>query len=181
MTFEIHTQTSAPEASKSQLDDSLKAFGMLPNLHGVMAEAPNVLKAYKLLHDLFQDTSFDNEELTVIWQTINVEHQCLYCVPAHTGIAKMMNIDDSITDALRNSTPLPTQKLQVLHDTTLALIRERGRPNQSVISSFYQAGYQNRQLLEIILGISQKVMSNYINHLADTPVDEAFEAFSWSK
>jgi alkylhydroperoxidase family enzyme len=181
MKFTLHTQETAPVASKAQLDASLKAFGMVPNLHAVMAEAPNVLQAYKMLHDLFQDSSFNNDELTVIWQTINVEHECLYCVPAHTGIAKMMQVDDAITDALRNGTTLPTEKLQILRETTLALVRERGKPAQSVISTFHQAGYENRQLLEIILGISQKVMSNYINHLADTPVDKAFDAFIWSK
>jgi len=181
MSFTLYTQESAPLASKAQLDDSLKSWGMIPNLHAVMAESPNVLKAYKLLHDLFQDTSFTNEELTVIWQTINVESGCLYCVPAHTGIAKMMNIDDAITNALRDGKELPNKKLQILHETTLALVRDRGRPDKAVITEFYQAGYKNRQLLEIVLGISQKVMSNYINHLAETPLDEAFETFVWSK
>jgi len=181
MNFTLHNQDSAPTASKALLDDSLKSFGMIPGLHAVMAEAPNVLKAYKLLHDLFQNTSFTNDELTVIWQTINVEHECHYCVPAHTGIAKMMGVDDAITDALRERSQLPTEKLQVLHETTLALVRDRGVPQQLVITSFYQAGYNNQQLLEIVLGISQKVMSNYINHLADTPVDKAFEEFIWSK
>jgi len=177
MSFTLHTQESAPIESKKQLDESFKSWGMVPNLHAVMAEAPNVLKAYKLLHDLFQDTSFNNEELTVIWQTINVENECHYCVPAHTGIAKMMNVDDNIIDALREGRPLPNAKLQVLKETTLALLRDRGRPDPKVISSFYQAGYENRQLLEIVLGISQKIMSNYINHLAETPVDKAFEVF----
>lgn len=181
MKFTIHTQESAPSASKALLDGSLKDFGMIPNLHGVMAEAPNVLKAYKLLHGFFKDTSFNNDELTVIWQTINVENECSYCVPAHTGIAKMMGVDDAITDALRQRSQLPTKKLQALHETTLALVKDRGQPEQSVIDKFYQAGYENRQLLEIVLGISQKVMSNYINHLAKTPVDKAFEEFRWSK
>jgi alkylhydroperoxidase family enzyme len=89
----------------------------------------------------------------------------------------MMKVDDAIIDALREHTTLPTKKLQVLHETTLALLRDRGRPGQSIISAFYEAGYKNRQLLEIVLGISQKVMSNYINHLAATPVDKAFEQF----
>jgi alkylhydroperoxidase family enzyme len=181
MTFKLHTKETAPADSQPLLDSSLKAFGMIPNLHAVMAEAPNVLEAYQLLHGLFQNTSFNNEELTVIWQTINVEHECHYCVPAHTGIAHMMKVDNAITDALRNKTELPTRTLQVLHETTLALVRDRGRPNQSVLLSFYEVGYENRQLLEIVLGISQKVMSNYINHLSETPVDKAFEEFVWSK
>jgi NADH:ubiquinone oxidoreductase subunit F (NADH-binding) len=44
--------------------------------------------------------------LTVVWQSINVEHACHYCVPAHTGIAAMMKVDEAITEALRNETAL---------------------------------------------------------------------------
>ncbi len=181
MTFKLHTQETAPADSKPLLDNSINAFAMIPNLHAVMAEAPKVLEAYQLLHGLFQNTSFNNDELTVIWQTINVEHECHYCVPAHTGIANMMKVDGAITDALRNRTELPSQKLQILHETTLALIQDRGRPSDAILSAFYDVGYENRQLLEIVLGISQKVMSNYINHLSETPVDKAFESFIWSK
>jgi len=179
MNFTLYTPESAPKESKVMLEASQQAWGMIPNLHGIMAEAPNVLLGYKLLHDLFQETSFNNDELTVVWLTINVENQCLYCVPAHTAIAKSMQVDEAIIDALRNVTELPTHKLQVLHETTLALLRDKGKPDESVLATFYEAGYKNQQLLEIVLGISQKIMSNYINHLAKTPVDKAFAAFSW--
>ncbi|UTW12876.1 carboxymuconolactone decarboxylase family protein [Marinobacterium rhizophilum] len=179
--FTLHTLESAPADSKPLLENSLKSFGMIPNLHAVMAEAPGLLEGYQLLHGFFQNTSFDNEELTVVWQTINVEHECHYCVPAHTGIAHMMKVDPALTDALRNRTAMPTEKLQVLHDTTLAMVRSRGRLSEAEMAAFFAAGYAQRQLLEIILGLSQKVMSNYVNHIASTPVDPAFEQFAWEK
>jgi hypothetical protein len=55
--------------------------------------------AYQQLHELFVNSSFNEEELTVVWQSINVEHACHYCVPAHTGIAAMMKVDEAITEA----------------------------------------------------------------------------------
>ena len=176
--FTIHTMTSAPEASIPLLEDSVATFGMIPNLHGIMAESPTVLLSYKFLHTQAQNTSFTPEELTVVWQTGNVEHGCHYCVPAHTGIAKSMKVDDSITEALRNKTPLP-EKLEVLRDTTKAILLDRGNPPAARLDAFFTAGYSKRQLLEIILVLSQKVMSNYINHLADTPVDKAFAKYEW--
>lgn len=179
-TFKFHTIESAPQESRALLEDSKKSFQMIPNLHALMAESPPTLKAYKILHDLFQQSSFDAEELTVVWQTINVEHECHYCVPAHTGIAHMMKVDGAITDALRNRKTLPKKSLQVLHLTTLALVRNRGRLSKDELASFYSAGYENRQLMEIVLGLSQKVISNYLNHLAETPVDPAFKKFEWS-
>lgn len=180
-TLQIHSIETAPEASKSQLEASVKSFGMLPNLHGVLSEAPELLEAYKMLHDLFQQSSFNNEELTVVWQTINVEHECHYCVPAHTGIAHMMKVDPALTEALRNDETLPDAKLQVLKETTLSIVRNRGNISGAEIEAFYAAGYTQRQLLEIILGLSQKVISNYTNHIAKTPVDDAFQKFAWEK
>jgi alkylhydroperoxidase family enzyme len=180
MSFKLHTTATAPAGSQPLLDNSLKSFGMIPNLHAVMAESPQLLKAYQQLHSLFQQSSFDAQEQTVIWQTINVEHQCHYCVPAHTAVADMMNVDDNITAALRDGTALPTAKLQQLQQTTLALGRNRGKLSGAELDAFFAAGYENHHLLDIILGISQKVMSNYINHVAETPLDDAFKPFIWT-
>lgn len=180
-TFTLQTLESAPQQSKSLLQNSLKTFGRIPGLHSVMAESPALLEGYQLLHKLFQDTSFDAAELTVVWQTINVEHECHYCVPAHTGIAHMMKVDPILIEALRNETAMPNEKLQSLHDTTLAMVRSRGRLSDAEIEAFYAAGYGQQQLLEITLGLAQKVMSNYVNHIADTPVDEIVKRFAWQK
>jgi hypothetical protein len=70
-------------------------------------------------------------------------------------------------------------KLQVLHLTTLALVRSRGRISEREQANFFVAGYERRHLIEVILGLSQKVISNYVNHLADTPVDKPFQKFIW--
>ncbi len=179
--MKVHSIESAPEGSKESLKQSVEAFGMLPGLHGVLASSPNTLEAYKTVHGLFQNSSFDAEELTVVWQTINVEHGCHYCVPAHTAIAHMMKVDGEITEALRNGTAMPNPKLQALHETTLKIVRNRGQLTQEDLNTFYNAGYQESQVLEIILGVAQKTISNYTNHIANTPVDEPFQKFAWSK
>lgn len=180
-TLKIHTIESAPEESKTQLEESVKSFGMLPNLHGVLASAPSVLEAYKTLHRLFTNSSFNDEELTIIWQTINVENECHYCVPAHTGIAHMMKVDPALTDVLRNRDTMPNAKLQTLQDTTLSIARNRGHLSDEELDVFYAAGYGERQILEIILGLAQKTLSNYTNHIANTPIDEPFQKFAWNK
>lgn len=180
-TLKIHTIETAPEGSKPLLENSLKVFGMIPGLHGVLAGSPEVLEAYQKLHELFSNSSFNPEELTVVWQSINVEHECHYCVPGHTGIAHMMKVDSGLTNALRNREAMPNKKLQVLQDTTLSIVRNRGRISDSELESFYAIGYGERQVLEIILGLAQKTISNYTNHIANTPVDAPFQKFAWSK
>lgn len=174
--FTVHTIESAPQEAKDLLKDSHASFGMIPNLHGVMAEAPAVLDAYKKLHELALATSFDNEEKNVLWQTVNVEHQCHYCITAHSAIARSMHVSADIDKAIRDKSELPSAKLNALRAFTLDVIRNRGKVGTN-INDFINAGYNNQQALEVILFVSQKVMSNYINHFADTPVDEAFKAF----
>lgn len=47
-------------------------------------------------------------------------------------------------------------------------------------ASFLRAGYDNRALLEVIMGVALMVMSNYTNRLAKTPLNESFEPFAWT-
>tara|TARA_R110002167_G_scaffold212884_1_gene417543 strand:- start:1050 stop:1601 length:552 start_codon:yes stop_codon:yes gene_type:complete len=180
-TFTLHDISSAPEAAKPLLEGSQKSFGMIPGLHAVMAEAPGLLEGYQVLHSLFVNSSLDADEKTVVWQAINVEHACHYCVPAHTGIAKSMKVSDEISNALRDETPLPNAKLEALRDFTLVMLRQRGALEEKQVQDFYAAGYTQQNVLEVILGLSQKVMSNYTNHVAQTPVDKAFKQFAWEK
>ncbi|UZD90380.1 carboxymuconolactone decarboxylase family protein [Cognatishimia activa] len=180
-TFPSHDLETAPEASKPLLENSQKAFGRLPGLHKVMSESPQVFEGYQVLHKLFTETAFDADEMTVVWQTINVEHECHYCVPAHTGIAKMMKVSDDIINALRDETPLPSAKLEALRTFTLAMLRSRGNVTDAEMAAFFDAGYSHRAVLDVILGLAQKVMSNYINHVAETPLDEPVKPFAWTR
>ena len=92
-----------------------------------------------------------------------------------------MKVDDAITEALRNETPLATEKLEALRDFTLSVVRDRGNVNDDAVQAFLDAGFTKRQILEVVLAAAQKVMSNYTNHLANTPIDKPFQKFEWHK
>ncbi|BDX06736.1 carboxymuconolactone decarboxylase family protein [Planctobacterium marinum] len=175
--FTIHTVESAPEHAKTALQASHKAYGSIPNLHAVMAESPQLLEAYRKVHELFTQSSLNNEELTVVWQTINKFHDCHYCLPAHSAVAQMMGVDAQLNDAVRDGTSLGNEKLEVLRATTLAMVEQRGHLTPEQTKEFYRVGYQNKDMLAIILGISHKVMSNFTNHVANTPIDDGFKKF----
>ena len=109
----------------------------------------------------------------------SVEHECKFCVPAHTLVAKLMKVDETITNALRDKTPLPNKKLEKLREFTLILVRNRGKATEEEVSAFIEAGFTRKNILEVIIGISQKVLSNYTNYLANTPLNKEFQAFAW--
>lgn len=178
--FDLHTIETAPEGSRPLLEGSAKSFGRIPNLHAVMAESPENLEAYKTLHELFERTALTKVERNVVWQTINVENACHYCVPAHTAIAMMQGVDTGIIESLRAGSSLGDTKLEALRQLTLAIVRQRGVLETDQVSAFLDAGYERRHILDILVGVAQKTLSNYVNHLADTPVDPAFERFAWA-
>ena len=78
-----------------------------------MAEAPGLMRGYQSLHELFFNFSFDQDELTVVWQTINIEHGCHYCVPAYTGIAGKTKVDAAISEAFRARPKRPRSNANV--------------------------------------------------------------------
>jgi len=179
--FTIHTPETAPAASKLLLDKSQKAFGRVPGLHGVLAEAPKALEAYQVLGTLFQDTSLTTIEQHVVWLTINYENDCGYCVPAHTGLAKRDAVPDDVIEALRNGTPIADPKLEALRTFTVQVVQKSGWVTDDDVQAFLDAGYTKQQILEVILGLAHKIISNYTNHVAKTPVDAVFKKFAWEK
>ena len=92
----------------------------------------------------------------------------------------MQGVDVDTVNALRDSSPLSDPRLEALRKFTLAIVRERGRVNDDAVDTFLAAGYTKRNVLDIILGLAQKVMSNYVNHLANTPVDPMFTKDAWA-
>ena len=177
--FKLHDQSSAPSESKQLLEKVKASSGMIPGLYAVLAESPEALKAYVELGKIFGQSSLSDDEKTVVWQTINVEHECRFCVPAHTLVAKLMKVDETITNALRNKTLLPNKKLEKLREFTLILVRNRGKATEEEVSAFIEAGFTRKNILEVIVGISQKVLSNYTNYIAKTPLNKEFKPFAW--
>ena len=113
----------------------------------------------------------------------SVENGCEFCVAAHSIIAKkMVNVPTEIVDALRaGRAPLDT-KLAALAEFTLAVVRERGWVAESAsFDRFLSAGYSSTQALEVVLGVTQKILSNYANHLLKTPLNPQFQSEAWTK
>jgi len=177
-TLPVLEKDQIPAESQELLDQMQKSIGMIPNFHAVLAVSPQALKAYMTLHQLVTETAFTAEEMTVVWQTINNEHDCHYCFPAHVAVAVGMGVDKSICDAIKNQTALPTDKLEALRTYTLQVVRNRGNVDASDVDAFKQAGFTDRSIADVLLVLAQKTMSNYLNHIAKTPLDDAFAPFA---
>ncbi len=177
--FTIHTKDSAPQASKDLLEAAHAKYGFVPNLLGEMAEAPSLLKAYLTVGEALEASSLTAQEQQVVILTVSYLNECSYCMTAHSAVAKMVGLLDDEIDALREGQPMSDAKLEALRTFTGILVEKRGWASDEDIAAFLTAGYTRAQVLEVILGIAFKTMSNFTNHIADTPIDIQFAAFTW--
>lgn len=181
MTYPLHDLESAPSDARPVLAEAKSMFGFVPNLMAVMASAPPLLKAYLELKDLFEETSFTPTEQQVVLLAASSANQCEYCVAAHTVIAGMQKVPPGVVDAIRDGRPIADTRLEALRRFTSAVVASRGNPSAEQLRQFHEAGYGERQVLEVILGVGFKTLSNYTNHLAGTPLDAAFAKAAWIK
>ena len=180
--FQIHDRQSAPEGSQATLAAAEKAFGGIPNLFGVFAGSPAILKAYTNLDALLtKESGFDATELQVVLMTVSYENGCDYCMAAHSTISGLQGVPVEVVTALRDGSALPNERLEALRTFTRRVVESRGWAGEDAIDAFVQAGFSQRHVLEVVLGVAFKTLSNYTNHLAETPLDANFAPQAWSK
>ncbi len=179
-TFPVHSSETAPEASKPVLAAVQKKFGFVPNLFRVMAEAPAAGQAYMAVMDIFESSSLSNAEKQTVLLSASFVNQCDYCMAAHTAVAGMKGVPENIIEALRAGTTLSDARLDALAVLTRSVVETRGWPAEAAKEAFFAAGYGAREYLEVIVGVTVKTLSNYVNHATDTPLDAAFESAKWA-
>lgn len=153
------------------------AQGMLPNMYKAMANSPALFESYLNGYDsLRAQSTLTAAELEVIFLIISFENGCDYCMAAHSLVADTTSrVPRDVTDAIRDGVAIPDAKLAALAAMTRVVLLSRGHPDSDSVSAFLSAGYEERHLLDIVLAISVKTISNYVNHLFDTPLDKVFK------
>lgn len=178
--WKIHTVETAPEGGREVLEGVNKAYGFVPNMIATMVESPQAAKAYTTLSEIFGETSLSPTEQQVVALTTSRTNGCEYCMAAHTTIAGMQKVDDEVVKSIREDQPIADEKLEALRTLTKKLHDKRGWLDEADITAFTDAGYGRQQVLEVIVGLAMKTLSNYTNHIAGTELDDAFADNRWS-
>lgn len=178
--FDLHDADSAPGKSPELLRAVGEKYGFTPNLFRILAESPAALEGYLSLSQIFGASSLTPLEQQTVLLTASFENECDYCMAAHSTVAEMSGAPGEILAALRSGAPLPDPRLEALRRFTAAVVQRRGWVSESDVAAFLEAGFSRGQMLEVILGVALKTLSNYTNHLARTPVDAAFEKHAWT-
>ena len=175
MNLEVLNKDNAPQDARGLLEKAEQNYGFIPNILGVMANSPALLEAYMSLSQIFEKTSFSAAEKQTVLLAVSTENDCGYCKSAHTAIAKMQNVDDAVLKAIARGDKLPDDKLDALFNFTRTMVEKRGHPSNDDLQKFFDAGFSEAQVQDVIAGIGMKTLSNYNNHIAETPVDDQFK------
>ncbi len=153
--------------------------GFVPNLMATMAESPVLVESYLTLMGLFDKTDLSETERQIILMTNNRLNGCTYCMAAHTAVSKMSGVDEAVIRALRTGSPIDDPKLEALRVFAAIIHETRGHPTEEQIEAFLAAEYTKQTVLEVIVGTSLKVLSNYTTPITTPSLDKPFIQFAW--
>ncbi|MBB3211863.1 AhpD family alkylhydroperoxidase [Herbaspirillum sp. Sphag1AN] len=174
----LHTLESAPEASRPFVERAIVSNGFLPNLIGVLANAPVALETYLTVAGINARSSLTLAEREVVQITAARIHGCDFCVAGHTAVAlKKAGISLPGVRALQQGQPIDDARLDAVRRFAEAVIATRGKVDQPDLNAFFAAGFDQAQALEVLLGISLATLCNFANSLAGTPVNPELQPY----
>lgn len=173
---------NAHPRAKAVLEKAKASVGFIPNMYAGMANSPGLLQTYLDGYTAFRAHSgFTPAEQEVVFLTISRENGCNYCMAAHSMIAeKVSKVSADVLGALRSDASIADPRLAALSTFTSHMFATRGRPTAANLKAFLSAGYKEAQVLEIVLALAVKTLSNYANHVNNPKVDDPFAAYAWS-
>ena len=178
----LKTLSTAEPKAKELLEATQKKLGFVPNMYYAMANAPDLLNTYMQGYSAFRETSgFSSIEQEVIFLAISQANGCEYCMAAHSFLAEAASgVPTDVTAALRDGGEVPVMQLSALSIFARLMVTKSGLPTQLDVETFLAAGYQEKDILEIIHAIAIKTISNYTNHIFHTEVDKVFSPHAWT-
>ncbi|MDN3552570.1 carboxymuconolactone decarboxylase family protein [Halomonas almeriensis] len=177
--FTLHTPESAPAESRERLSAAQQKMGFVPNLFAMMAEAPALLEAYQTLDEIFSRTSLSAAQQQVALLAISSLNGCSFCVAAHTGGAQAAQVAPGEIDKLRELSNPDDPRLAAVARFAKHLVEVRGWASDDEIQTFLAAGFEKQQLLELVIAVSLKTLSNFTNHIVETPLNDELKSLAW--
>ena len=169
------TIANAPEASQPIMAGIQKGFGFIPNLMATFAHSPEMLKGYLALDAEWEKTSFTPQQRNFALLAASLENGCGYCTAAHSTIAKaFQKVPGETVAAIRAGQPTGDQKTDAMINLVRELVAERGHAKPATIDAFLAAGFTKTQVMELLMPIALKTISNYLDHINPAPLDAAF-------
>jgi uncharacterized peroxidase-related enzyme len=174
----LHTEATAPDASRPFVQRATASNGFLPNLIGILANSPQALETYLTVSQINARGTLTLAEREVVQITAARIHGCDFCVAGHTAVAlKQAKLETGAVAALQNGSITGNVKLDAVRAFAEAVIAMRGKVADAELLAFRKAGYTDQQALEVVLGVSLATLCNFANSLAGSPVNPQLQPY----
>lgn len=157
------------ENNQTFFNELEKAVGFVPNLYATYAHSENALGNYLTLQNA--KTSLKLKEKEAVNLTVSEVNQCVYCLSAHTAIGKMNGFTDSEILELRGGFASFDTKLDALARLAKNITENHGATDEAVLDNFFNAGWTKENLIDTIVLVGDKTISNYLHKTTQVPVD----------
>ncbi|WP_338760281.1 carboxymuconolactone decarboxylase family protein [Bernardetia sp. ABR2-2B] len=168
--FNVPTRNEVDTTAQQIFDGVKKSLGTVPNLYAYMGHSSNALSAAMALGQAQAKSTFSNKEKEAVFLAVSQLNGCNYCLAAHTALGKMNGFTEEETIQLRQGTH-SDKKLTLISTLAAEIQRTHGRPSQELLNQFFEAGYDQKALVDLVLLVSDKVFSNYLHNITQIPVD----------
>jgi uncharacterized peroxidase-related enzyme len=177
--YPIHMIASAPEHSKSALEQLQKAFGVVPNLAAAIANSPKLINSLVGVFQQVHSSSLTEQEIQIVLLTDAVANSCTYAVAFHTALALQQGVTSEETDAIRERRVPTDKRFAALSTLAETLIERRGHLSDQEFDSFIAAGFTKEQVLEVIAIVAASTITNYAGTIANPPLEDPFRQYAW--
>lgn len=167
--FDVPTRDTVSEGNQALFDALQGKLGFVPNLYATFALSKNALGTYLALQSAKSSLSAKARE--VINLVVSQYNGCRYCLAAHTMLGKMNGFSDAQIIEIRKGTASFDAKLDALARLALSLVANRGHADAAAMEAFFAAGWTQENLVDVIMTIGDKIISNYLHAATDIPVD----------
>ena len=156
-------------ANQALFDQLQKGIGKVPNLYATLAHSEHALGAYLALQNA--KSSITGKAREVVNLVVSEVNACEYCLAAHTVIAKMHGFSDEQILEVRGGTAQFDTKLDALARLVKNITVERGHPDPALVEAFFAAGWNKGHLVDAIVAIGDKTITNFLHGTTHVPVD----------
>lgn len=167
--FNIPTREEVSEDNKLHFDKLKSALGFVPNLYATFAHSENALADYVRLQDRKTSLSFKEKEIVNL--VVSQVNDCTYCLAAHTLLAQKAGFTAMQTLAIRRGHLPDDSKLDALVRFCRSVTENRGHVSEEDRSSIFDAGYTERHVVDILMLIGDRTITNYLHNVSNVPVD----------
>jgi uncharacterized peroxidase-related enzyme len=167
--FTVPTRSEVSENNQTLFDALQKNLGFVPNLYATFALNESALVDYLTLQN--RKSTLKAKEREIINLVVSQVNECAYCLAAHTALGKMNGFSEEQILEIRRGGASFDAKFDALAKFVKATALHRGKPAPEATTQLFSAGYTQANLIDILIVIGDKIISNYLHGVTQIPVD----------